>query len=69
MKRVKEVIYTSQEQAFHQFKEKNKDNKIMFEVIAPDVFNASIKVYLLDASLTDRLISSIKNRPYVQQVD
>lgn len=68
MKGVKEVKYTSQEQTFNQFKEENKDNKVMLEVIAPNIFYASIEVYLFDISLTDKLIGDVKRKSYVEQV-
>jgi hypothetical protein len=65
---VKEVKYVSRENAFQIYAEKNKDNPDLVKMISPDLFPASLEVYLNDSSIIEKISQVAKGKSIVAEV-
>lgn len=68
MQGVKDVRYVSKEEALRIYKENNKDEPSLLELITPDILPQSIEVYLDDFSILNKVEELAKSKPFVYQV-
>lgn len=65
VKGVKEVKFISTEDTFQRYKEINKDNPQLLNLVTPHILPASIEVYLDDYSIRGQIIKKVKEEPIV----
>ena len=65
---VEKTTYTSQLDAYNQFRQQNKDNKVLLDLADPDIFPISVTVKLSDRSALDTILQIAKSKPYYEQV-
>lgn len=67
-RRVTDVRYVSKEQALEIYKEATADNPLLFELVSPEIFPASLEFSLADLSFASEIITELKGEPFVEQV-
>lgn len=68
IKGVREVKYISQEEALENYKDQNKADPILQELVTKDVLPQSIDIYLDDDGARDKVEKVAKSKTYVSEV-
>lgn len=68
IKGVKEVKFISREEVLRIYKETNKEEPALLELVTANVLPASIEVYLDDFTLRDKIEQLAKGKPFVTEV-
>src|SRR4030042_4014461 len=66
--KVAEIEYVSKEKALEIYKSATADNPLLFELVSPSIFPASLELSLSDLSHAQGLIDEIKKEDIVEQV-
>ena len=67
----REVKYISQEEALRIYKEQNKNDPVILELVTEDILPASLEVYTYDISskeYQERVAALAKSKVFVEQV-
>lgn len=65
---IQRVKLISKEEALQIYKEGNKNNPTLLELVTANILPASIEVYLSDTSARDKVAELAKNRPFVEEI-
>jgi cell division transport system permease protein len=65
---VSSILYVSKEEALKIYKEQNKQDPILLDLVTADVLPASIEVQATKAENLDELASIVKSEPIVEEV-
>lgn len=66
--RIAKVRYVSQEEALQIYKEQNKDDALLLELVTADILPASLEVSATDVRFLNELSEMIKQEPMVEYV-
>lgn len=69
LKGVRDVTYTSKEQAFEIYKEHTKDNPTLSQYLSPNILPASIEVFYVDISVKSKIDNLVKTKNFVESVN
>lgn len=67
--KVLSIKYVSKNDAFKIYKELNKDNPLLLEMVTADILPASLEIYAKKPEYLPEIADMIKNRPGVDEVD
>jgi hypothetical protein len=65
---VTEVKYVSKKDAFKIYAEQNKDDPELVKSVSPNIFPASLEIYLSDSSIKERVSQIAKTKSIVDEV-
>lgn len=65
---IQRVKFISKEEALQIYKERNKNNPTLLELVTANILPASIDVYLSDTSARDKVAELAKNKPFVEEI-
>ncbi len=67
--KVLSMKYISQEEAFNIYKELNKDNPLLLEMVSPDILPPSLEIYAQKPSYLPEIADYLKKQPAVDEVN
>jgi len=67
--KVLSVKYISKNDAYKIYKDLNKDNPLLLEMVSADILPASLEIYAKKPVFLPEIAESLKNRPGVDEVD
>lgn len=67
--KVLSIKYISKNDAFKIYKDLNKDNPLLLEMVSADILPASLEIYAKKPSYLPEIANMLKNKPGVDEVD
>lgn len=67
--KIQSVKYISKDEAFKIYKQLNKDNPLLLEMVTADIFPASLEIYAKKPTYLPQIADFLKNKPGVDEVN